>query len=351
MNPSGAQALVLAAGKGTRMNSERAKVLHEAAGLPLVEHVLRALDPLAVSPVTVVVGHQAEAVEAALGSRAVRCVLQDPPLGTGHAARAAREAFSACPDRPLLVLSGDVPLLRTETLRTLLEAHRASRAAGTVLTVVLEEPGAYGRVVRGHADAVQAIVEARDAGPKERAIREVNAGVYVFEVPPLLMALDALRPQNAQGEYYLTDVVGLLSAGGHRVEAVVAGDLDEVMGVNTQAELARAATALSRRRLEALMAGGARVEAPETVWVGPDVVVEKDATLRPGTILEGRTVVRSGAVVGPFARLLDAEVGPGARVLDHSLLQRCQVEGAAVVGPFAHLGPTAAGAPRRPGTA
>ncbi|HEX6736676.1 MAG TPA: bifunctional UDP-N-acetylglucosamine diphosphorylase/glucosamine-1-phosphate N-acetyltransferase GlmU [Vicinamibacteria bacterium] len=333
------QAVVLAAGKGTRMKSARAKVLHEALGAPLLEHVLRAVRSLAVDPVTVVVGHQAEAVEATFANRGVEFVRQDPPRGTGHALQCARERLAAHPDRTALVVNGDLPLLRAETLASLLKVHHESRAAATLLTVILDDPGAYGRVLRGTDGQVRAIVEARDASAEERQVHEINAGIYAFDVPSLLEVLGGLQPQNAQGEYYLTDVIGLLRSAGRSVHAVTAADAREALGVNTAAELAEVGALLRARRTAELMAAGVVIEDPPSTFVGIDATVEADAVLRPFTILEGRTRVARGARLGPFVRLADAEVGAGAEILDHCLLRQCVVEAGAVIGPFAHLRP------------
>jgi bifunctional UDP-N-acetylglucosamine pyrophosphorylase/glucosamine-1-phosphate N-acetyltransferase len=190
------------------------------------------------------------------------------------------------------------------------------------------------------------VVEARDASAEELKVREINAGIYVFEVEPLIEALGTLRPQNAQGELYLTDVVRRLRAGGRSVGAVVATDPGEALGVNTVAELTEAARLLRRRRNEALMAAGASLQDPDTIHVGLDVVVEPDATILPFTILEGRTAVAAGARIGPYARLVDARIGPGAQILDHCLLRECVVEAGASVGPFAHIRPESHIGPR-----
>ena len=321
------------------MKSGRAKVLHPVLGVPLLEHVLRAVAATGASPVTVIVGHQAEAVEAAFQGRGLQFVRQEPPLGTGHAVQIARDAFAAHAERTLLVVNGDVPLLRAETLARLLAAHREGGAAATLLTALLDDPAAYGRVVRDGDGGVRAIVEAKDATAAEREVREINAGLYAFEVPALLGVLDRLRPQNAQGEYYLTDVVGLLRAAGERVAAVAADDPEEGLGVNSLAELAAVGRTLRARRTHALMECGVGIEDPETTHVGLDVVVEADARLRPYTMLEGRTVIRAGATVGPFARLVDTEVGEDAQVLDHCLLRECVIGRGAAVGPFAHIRP------------
>src|SRR5262245_59586706 len=321
------------------MRSARAKVLHPLLGAPLLDHVARAVQAVGAEPVTVVVGHQAEAVEAALAGRGLVFVRQDPPLGTSHATLAARESFAVHPERTLLVVNGDLPLLRPETLASLHEAHRAGGAAATRLTVVADEPAGYAREVRSADGGVEAIVEARDASPQEKRIHEVNAGIYAFDVRRLLEALGQLRPQNAQGEYYLTDVIGILRKAGRHVQATTAADRREALGVNSHAELAVAARLLRHRRCEALMATGLGIEDPESTFVGPDVEVAPDALLRPFTVLEGRTRVAAGAVVGPFVRIVDCEIGLDAQVLDHSLLRGCAVGAGATVGPFTHVRP------------
>jgi bifunctional UDP-N-acetylglucosamine pyrophosphorylase/glucosamine-1-phosphate N-acetyltransferase len=340
------QAVVLAAGKGTRMKSARAKVLHPVLGLPVLEHVLRAFGEAGPSPIAVVVGHQAEEVERAFADRGLSFVRQDPPRGTGHALQTARAVFAEHPDRTLLVVNGDLPLLRASTVGDLLQAHVRTGAAATLLTVRLDDGGAYGRVIRDGDGRVTAIVEARDASPAEREIREINAGVYAFEVPALLRVLDRLQPQNAQAEYYLTDVIGLLAGDGAAVETFVAEDAEETLGVNTLAELAAASRRLGERVLQPMLASGVVVEDPATTWVGRDVRVEPDAVIRPFTFLEGRTVVRAGASVGPFVRLVDTEVGPAAQILDHCLLRECVVEAGASVGPFTHIRPETRVGPR-----
>jgi bifunctional UDP-N-acetylglucosamine pyrophosphorylase/glucosamine-1-phosphate N-acetyltransferase len=339
VKPPAVQALILAAGKGTRMKSARAKALHPALGVPMLEHVVRAVRAAGADPVTVVVGHQADEVEAAFAGRGLQFVRQEPPLGTGHAVQAARPRFADRAQATLLVVNGDLPLLRTETLQAFVAEHRRRGGAATLLTVDLDDPGAYGRVLRDDGGGVRAIVEAKDASASERAVREINAGLYAFEVAALLPALEALKPQNAQGEYYLTDVIGLLRAAGKTVSAFKVEDSTEALGVNTAAELAETARLLRQRRTEALMAAGASIEDPASTFIGLDAVVEADAVIRPFTFLEGKTVVRAGAVVGPFARLQDAEVGPGAQVLDHCLLRECVVGEGATVGPFAHIRP------------
>jgi bifunctional UDP-N-acetylglucosamine pyrophosphorylase/glucosamine-1-phosphate N-acetyltransferase len=333
------QALVLAAGKGTRMKSARPKVLHSAFELPLLEHVLRAVASLDPKPVTVVVGHQGDLVETLFKDRGLTFLRQEPQLGTGHAVRSASPVVARQPERPLLVVYGDMPLLRPETLRSLAQAHRAQGASVSLLTCLLEHPGAYGRVLRGSDGRVLRIVEAADASPAERAVREINAGVYVFDVPVLLRALERLDHGNAQGELYLTDVVEHVAREGGRIEARVCEDETEALGVNTLEELAQASELLRRRRLAALMAAGVIVERPDTVSVGPDAEVEPDTVLRAFTLVEGRSIIEAGARVGPFVRLVNCRVAAGAEILDHCLLCDSAVGPGASVGPFAHVRP------------
>jgi bifunctional UDP-N-acetylglucosamine pyrophosphorylase/glucosamine-1-phosphate N-acetyltransferase len=332
------QAVILAAGKGTRMKSPRAKVLHEAHGLPLLEHVLRLAGAVGADPVSVVVGHQAQEVETAFAGRGA-FVRQEPQLGTGHAVRMACGEMGRHPERPVLVLSGDVPLLRAATLEALVDAHHSAGAAATILTARLESPGAYGRVIRDAAGLVVRIVEARDASPVEAAVDEINVGVYVFDVVALLGVLERLSTHNAQGEFYLTDVVGLLASEGRRVTAVTSHDPGEGRGVNTLAELAEVSAVLRERQALSLMSAGVVIEDPATTSIGLDARVEAGAVIRPFTVLEGRTSVGADAVVGPYAHLVDVEIGPSAQVLDHCYLRECVVGAGASVGPFTHVRP------------
>ena len=331
--------LVLAGGKGTRMRSAQAKVLHTALGLALLEHVLRSLSTLAADPVVVVVGHQAAAVEEAFSGRDLLFVRQEPQLGSGHAAQVAAAALARHADRPVVVVGGDTPLLRGETLERLLAHHAARRKAATLLTARVNDTGAYGRVARGSDGSVTGITEAAVAGEGGGGPGEINAGVYVFDANALLSTLGQLDNRNAQGEYYLTDVVGLLVAAGQGVEGVAVEDPSEVLGVNTLEELAGVSEILRRRRLSALMAAGVVIESPDTVSVSLDSTVEPGAVLRAFTCIEGRSAVASEARVGPFVRLEDSAVGVGAEILDHCLLRSSVIGAGASIGPFAHVRP------------
>jgi bifunctional UDP-N-acetylglucosamine pyrophosphorylase / glucosamine-1-phosphate N-acetyltransferase len=330
--------IVLAAGQGTRFRSDLAKVLHRAAGRSLVGHVLEAVRPLDVGQVVVVVGHQADEVRAAAGSvglDSLSTVLQAEQRGTGHAVQQAMPAL-ASHIRRVLVLPGDTPLLTPATLGSLVAASEGAAAA--LLTAELDDPSGYGRVVRDGAGRVRAIVEERDATEQQRAIREINAGMYVVDRGLLQDALGRLDDDNAQGEIYLTDVVAILEGAGHAIVPVVV-PVDDVAGVNDRRQLADAATILRRRHLDHLMVEvGVSVVDPPTTHVDVDVAVGRDATLLPGTILESGTRVAERAVVGPNSHLTACEVGVGATVHSTRAVEAVIGDGTSV-GPFAHLRP------------
>ncbi|RZS87419.1 bifunctional UDP-N-acetylglucosamine pyrophosphorylase/glucosamine-1-phosphate N-acetyltransferase [Motilibacter rhizosphaerae] len=325
--------VVLAAGEGTRMRSAQPKVLHRAGGRPLVDSVLAAAGALAPGLLVVVVGAGREQVQAHLAgsSPTARTVVQERQGGTGHAVRVALEQLPGLTGT-VVVTAGDTPLLRGSTLVALVEGHARAGAAATVLSAVLDDATGYGRVLRDADGGVSGIVEHKDATPAEREVREINSGVYAFDAELLRGALERLSTDNAQGEEYLTDVVGILRADGRLVAAVVADDPLDVAGVNDRVQLAEAEAVLRDRRLLDLMRAGATVVDPRTTWVDADVQVGRDAVLLPGTRLHGRTTVGAGAVVGPDVTLTDTEVGDGARV-------RCTTADGARIGPGAEVGP------------
>jgi bifunctional UDP-N-acetylglucosamine pyrophosphorylase / glucosamine-1-phosphate N-acetyltransferase len=312
IEPRAAAVVVLAAGEGTRMRSRTPKVLHPLAGQGLIVHVLRAVAPLGARRRIVVLGHGREQVERELAGIAptVTPVVQERRGGTGHAVRVALAAIGAePPNGPVVVLPADVPLLTAATMVELLAAHRAGGGAATVLTAVVDDPFGYGRVVRGQSGEVLAIVEQRDADAPTAAIREVNTGVYVFDGDALASALSRLTTDNAQGEEYLTDVVGLLVGDGLDVGAHALADPDEARGVNDRVQLAAAGRVLRDRITRAAMLAGTTIVDPETTWIDTDVTLEPDTTLLPGTHLHGNTVVSAGATVGPDCSLTDTFVG------------------------------------------
>jgi bifunctional UDP-N-acetylglucosamine pyrophosphorylase/glucosamine-1-phosphate N-acetyltransferase len=324
------------------MRSERAKVLHELAGRPLLAYPLAALAALDPDRVVVVVGHQADAVRrvalAAPGLRDVRIALQAEQRGTGHAVSVAAPALAGL-DGDVLVLYGDAPLVRTATLAALVEAHRARDAALSLLTMRFEDPTGYGRIVRGPDGGVTRIVEERDASPAERAITEVNPGFYCVRTRTLLPLLARLAPNNAQGELYLTDVVSLAAGGGERVVAVPVEDPGELAGINTRAELARMEVRLKTETVERWMREGVTFEDPATAYVGPEVTIGRDTVIGPNVILRGRTTIGTGVRLDGSDFLVDAVVGDRVHVRFACVVEEAEVGADAIVGPFARLRP------------
>ncbi|HEV3478389.1 MAG TPA: bifunctional UDP-N-acetylglucosamine diphosphorylase/glucosamine-1-phosphate N-acetyltransferase GlmU [Gaiellaceae bacterium] len=317
MTGSGLAAVVLAGGLGTRMRSETPKHVHPLLGRRLVDWVAEAARGLDPDPLVLVTSPEHAA---AFDPDGLQVAVQEEPLGTGHAVLASRRALDGH-NGDVLVLAGDSPLLRLETLRELLETHRSSEAAATVLTFTREDPGSYGRIVRGDDGAIHAIVEATDLDDIHGGITELNSSTYVFDAAKLWPALERLEPANAQGELYLTDAVRLLVEEGARVSAHQAAP-GEAEGVNTRVELAAAAAALRDRINEKHMLAGVTIVDPASTWIEPTVELEPDATIHPFTVLRGETRVAAGAEVGPHAVAVDAAIG--RRVL---------------VGPFCYLRP------------
>lgn len=331
--------LVLAAGEGTRMKSATPKVLHPLCGRSMLGHVLGTAAELDPQHLLVVVGHARELVSAEVTqlAPAARSVVQEPQNGTGHAVRIALDTVSAAAGS-VVVVPGDAPLLTSDTLTELLARHTAQGNTATLLTAVVPNATGYGRVLRDDAAAVTAVVEHRDATAEQRSVREIATSVYAFDAALLRAALRRLRTDNAQGEEYLTDVIGLLADDGHRIGAVVAADWRETAGVNDRAQLAAATAALRDRLLHRAMLAGVSITDPSTTWLDVDVVVEPDATIHQNTQLHGRTVIHTGAVVGPNTTLTDTEVGEGATVLASTALGAL-IGPAATVGPYTYLRP------------
>jgi bifunctional UDP-N-acetylglucosamine pyrophosphorylase/glucosamine-1-phosphate N-acetyltransferase len=334
-------AVVLAAGQGTRMRSGRAKVLHELAGRPLVRWPLAALAPLRPERVAVVVGHQADAVRlAVLGSGLgdVRIAVQTEQRGTGHAVACAAAVFAGFVGDVLLVY-GDVPRVRTATLEALLAAHAAARADLTLVTMHFADPRGYGRIVRDAGGRVLGIVEERDATAEQRAISEVNPGLYAVRAEVLFPLLAELRPTNAQGELYLTDLVGLAAGRGLRVATVQAGTPDEVAGINTRAELAHMERVVRDDAVGRWMAAGVTFEDPATAYVGPDVTIGADTVIGPNVQLRGRTRIGAGCRLDGTAYLADTTLGARVHLLFGVVADGAEVAADVRIGPFARLRP------------
>lgn len=331
--------MILAAGKGTRMKSERPKVVHTVAGRAMVCHVAQAAREAGASPLVTVVGHGAELVRAALTQDlggALRFAVQREQRGTGHAVKMALPALRDV-QGDVLLLVGDMPLLRAQTLRDLAAMRRSKRSALVVGTVVLPDAGAYGRIVRDPHGRVARIVEAKDATPAERALREINTGLYAVKVDFLRGALPRLRTANAQGEYYLTDIVAAAARAGG-AEALVLEDIAEVQGVNSLLDLAQAERDAMTAYARALALSGVRIAAPDTLRLHHGVQVEPGATLAAGVHLLGKTRVEAGAHIGPGAILRNAHVCAGARVGPYAVLTDTRLAAGATVEAHACLG-------------
>ncbi|AGF71967.1 bifunctional UDP-N-acetylglucosamine diphosphorylase/glucosamine-1-phosphate N-acetyltransferase GlmU [Corynebacterium halotolerans] len=341
--PTDCAVVVLAAGAGTRMKSDRQKTLHEIGGRSLLSHALHAAAGLKPAHIVAVVGHQRDQVSPAVDAvaaeldREVLQAVQAEQNGTGHAVQCGLEPV---PDfsGTVIVTNGDVPLLTAETLTSLYQAHTAAPTAVTVLTMRLPDPTGYGRIVRDDDGEVTAIVEQKDATDQQKAIDEVNSGVFAFDAAVLRDALGQLKSDNAQGELYLTDVLGIAREAGHPVRAHVATDPRELAGVNDRVQLAAAGRELNRRTVEAAMRAGATVIDPESTWIGVNVRVGRDVTIHPGTQLWGATAIGDDAVIGPDTTLTDMTVGRGASVVrTHG--ERSVIGANATVGPFTYIRP------------
>ncbi|MBA1835010.1 bifunctional UDP-N-acetylglucosamine diphosphorylase/glucosamine-1-phosphate N-acetyltransferase GlmU [Corynebacterium wankanglinii] len=335
--------VVLAAGAGTRMKSDRQKTLHEIGGRSLLSHSLHAAAGVHPEHLVAVVGHQRDQVAPAVEQIAeqmhveIRQAVQEEQNGTGHAVQVG---LSAIPDfdGTVVVTNGDVPLLTPETLQALVEQHEAERAAVTVLSLEFDNPTGYGRIIRGDAGDVLEIVEEKDATDEQRKVREVNSGVFAFDGAVLRNALERVTPDNAQGEFYITDVLGIARGDGLRVTAFQAPDARELAGVNDRVQLAEAGKELNRRLVEKAMRNGATVIDPATTWIGVEVEIGRDVVIHPNTQLWGSTVIGDGAQIGPDTTLTDMEVGARAKVV------RAQGElgvigEEATVGPFTYIRP------------
>ena len=332
--------VVLAAGKGTRMKSAWPKVLHRAAGLPLIDHVLRAAGALSPASVIVIVGHGAERMQAVLGTRpGLSFAVQEPQLGTGHALLQAEPLLRGA-QGTLLLLSGDAPLLGTATLTALVRAHQSRNAAATVLTATVNDPAGYGRIVReDDRGPIASIVEHKDASPAQREIREINSGVYAFDIAPLFPALREIGSSNAQGEYYLPDLVTIYRGRGLTVETLTVADPREVLGVNSRKELADVAAILRTNKNDALMASGVTIVDPATTYVDPDVGVGADTILHPGVHLEGTTRVGAQCEIHSGVRIVNSTIDDGVTINNFCVISDSHVSRGARLGPFTHIRP------------
>jgi len=329
--------VILAAGKGTRLKSSLAKVLHRAGGRTLVEHIVRACQPLKARETVVVVGHQAEQVAAVVEPFGAVTVLQQPQKGTGHAVQVAKRALGRA--KVAVVLPGDAPLVRFDTLKALIAAHRSGTAAATILSAVLADPSGYGRVVRKSETAVSAIVEESQLTDEQKEINEINSAIYCFTLEKLWLALAQVKPNNKHRELYLTDAIAALNAKGETVLAQVAGDSREVLGCNTRADLAEVDRIFRERKRAALMDDGVTVQLPETVLVDPEVLAGEDTIIEPGVQLLGKTKIGARCTIRTGSVLSDAILGDEVTVEPHCLVAQSRLDDGVIIGPFARLRP------------
>ena len=343
-----AAVIILAAGEGTRMKTRTPKVLHRVCGRTMLGHVLATARELIPARLIVVTGHANGEVGSELAGHApdATVVVQERRGGTGHAVRTVIESVGLI-SGTIVVTYADTPLLRSQTLAELIGVHESGGAAVTVLTALVADPAGYGRIVRDSSGAFAAIVEHADATPGQRAIREINSGVYAFDGALLADVVKRLPTDNVKGEEYLTDAVGLLRGDGHPVASVQCGDPDEVLGVNDQAQLAWARRVLNERVLSRWMQAGVTIHDPASTWIDVGVRLEPDTEIGPGTQLEGQTEIAARARIGPGCLLRDTTVAAGATIIQ-SVCESAVVGPGATVGPFAHLvpGTTLAGGER-----
>jgi bifunctional UDP-N-acetylglucosamine pyrophosphorylase / glucosamine-1-phosphate N-acetyltransferase len=341
--------IILAAGSSTRMKSRRAKVLHHLSNSPLVAHVLRTVFELAPGAVFTVVGHQANDIETALRDEAARLgehganalpelkfVLQTNQRGTGHAVIAAREQLGKRHGE-LVVLAGDAPFIKGATLRHLVETHRTEKNEATMLTVLMDDPTGYGRVIRDADGSLLRVVEQKDGSDQELTVKEVGVSIYCFNTAALIEALDHLTTDNAQGEYYLTDVPRIMQAQGRKVGLLRHSNAEEVLGVNTRIELADLERKLRDRKLRELMLSGVTIVDPATTYINQDVEVGQDTVIFPQVIIEGATRIGSGCTIQSWTRMKNMEIGDNVTIRNSCVLEDSMIHDGATVGPFARL--------------
>lgn len=338
MEPVKKMAIVLAAGQGKRMKSKLYKVLHPVCGRPMVGHVLDTVERASCERTVVIVGHGAEAVKTYLGDRA-EYVLQEQQLGTGHAVKQAKDLLGS-EQGMTLIICGDTPLVRMETLQRLMDLHQEKNAAGTILSAKLQVPQGYGRIIRDMDGSVNRIVEQKDCTADEDAVQEINTGTYCFDNAKLFAALEQVTNLNTQQEYYLTDVIGILRAQGETVQAYCTEDETEAIGVNDRVALSEAEGFMRARINRLHMINGVTIIDPASTHIDAGVEIGPDTIIYPGTLLQGKTAIGSDCVIGPHSQIQDSQIGDGVTV-KHSVLTEAVVGDETSIGPFAYLRPGA----------
>ncbi|AMQ08331.1 bifunctional UDP-N-acetylglucosamine diphosphorylase/glucosamine-1-phosphate N-acetyltransferase GlmU [Sporosarcina psychrophila] len=329
-------AVVLAAGQGTRMKSDLYKVLHPVCGKPMVEHVIDHIRGLGIGRIVTIVGHGAETVEETLGEKS-EYALQQEQLGTAHAVQQAERLIGDL-DGTTIVVCGDTPLIRSETMEELIAHHKTTGAKATILTVNADDPTGYGRIIRGESGQVLRNVEQKDATPEEQKVTEINTGTYCFDNRTLFETLKKVKNNNTQGEYYLPDVVGILQSENALVSAYVTGDFSETLGINDRVVLAEAERVMRRRIAEKHMRNGVTIINPESTYISAAAEIGRDTVLQPGTMIEGHTVIGNKCVIGPNSQIVDSVIGDNTNV-HSSVVLSSRIGSTTAIGPFAHIRP------------
>jgi bifunctional UDP-N-acetylglucosamine pyrophosphorylase/glucosamine-1-phosphate N-acetyltransferase len=328
--------LILAAGKGTRMKSNKAKVLHPLCGMALIEHVWATASRLSSQNTYIVIGQDAEKVKAQLSGTSAKFVYQKEQLGTGHAVMAAYEELKDKTGH-VLVLYGDTPVITLDTLKNLTEAHIRSNAAATLLTAYLDNPYGYGRVIRNRGSGIEKIVEEKDTTAYEQEIKEINTGIYCFNIPALYQALKEVKSENAQGEYYLTDVIAVLKGAGKKVESITIADPSEVLGINTRAELAEMEKKLRATIAQRWMEDGVTIIDPDTTYIDAQALIGRDTTIYPQVIIEKHAKIGENCTVHAFSRISNSELEDNVTVWQSTVIVDSHIGRDTTVGPFAHV--------------
>ncbi len=329
-------AVILAAGKGVRMQSALPKVVHKAAGVPMILHIVRAVKAAGIQDIHVVVGHGRETVQEILEKESVQFVIQESQLGTGHALQQAEKNIDS--DHCVLVLSGDTPLLQSHTLRAIIDTHLQQNAAATILSAEVQKPQGYGRIVRAATGDFNKIVEEKDASIEEKMIQEINSGIYCFNAGEVFSALGQINTNNAQQEYYLTDVLGLMKLEGKRVSVVTAKDAEEILGVNDRVQLAYVESVLRQKKNKELMQKGVHIIDPGSTFIDIEVNIQQDTVILPFTLIEGRTDIGGQCEIGPYTRITNSWIGNNV-IIESSRVNEARIADHCTIGPFAYLRP------------